>query len=84
MSPSRHIVRSNRRKLIHSGIGNKDDVHEVTELIKTMPAELRSTCVLDIEEYLIEKNLELVAQNPWWSNINLNKLWESLRRNGLA
>jgi len=49
-----------------------------------MPAQLRATCILDLEEFLQTKDAELAAQNPWWSHINLKKLWESLRRNGLA
>ena len=84
MSPSRQRVRSDRRKDIDSNLRHRGSVNDLTNAIRVMPAELRATCVLDIEEYLAERNVELVAQNPWWSNTNLKKLWESLRRNGLA
>ena len=84
MSPNRYIVRSSRRREICDKLQGKTNISVVVDTIKFLPAELRSTCILDIEEYVIDKNLELVTENPWWANIDLINLWESLRQNGLA
>tara|TARA_B100000945_G_scaffold266853_1_gene226760 strand:- start:683 stop:937 length:255 start_codon:yes stop_codon:yes gene_type:complete len=84
MSPSRHAVRSNRRKQIDSILRHEKSIQGLTDAIRIMPADLRATCVLDLEEFLHTKDAELAAQNSWWSQINLKKLWESLRRNSLA
>ena len=85
MSPSREAVRLGRRKQIDSILKHRSNsIQELTRAIGIMPADLRATCILDLEEYLHTASAELCAQNPWWANINLKKLWQSLRQNGLA
>ncbi len=85
MSSSREAVRLGRRTQITSSLKHHvSSVEELTNAIAVMPADLRATCILDLEEYLYTGSAELCAQNPWWARINLKKLWQSLRRNGLA
>jgi len=84
MNPNRYVIRSKRRGEICTKLQGKTDILSMVETIRYMPAEFRSMCVLDIEEYLIDRNLELITENPWWADINLINLWESLRQNGLA
>ena len=84
VSPSRYAVRRERRRIINGELRWAKTTSEVIRKIQILPDSLRATCILDIEEYLHTKCVDLSVQNPWWRNFNLKNLWLELQKNGLS
>ena len=80
---TREIVRANRRKQITQLLSSIRDFEILVSTVESMPAHLRATCVLDIEEFICTSDIELQAMNSWWSNFNVPSLYKEFKARGL-
>ncbi len=79
----RNIERHRRRQEINDHLRHANDYIQVVQMIYVMDAHLRTTCILDIEEFLYSKKVELISQNRWWQKFELNILMSMIKERGL-
>tara|TARA_E500000331_G_C16926753_1_gene570144 strand:+ start:422 stop:670 length:249 start_codon:yes stop_codon:yes gene_type:complete len=79
----RNIERHRRRREINDKLKYANDYCQVVHMIYIMDAHLRTTCILDIEEFLYNKKNELINQNRWWQKFELSILMSMIKERGL-
>ena len=80
----REQERLRRRILIQDKMRFVNDEDSAIKKILYLDCHLRSTCILDIEEYLYNKNPELLKSNNWWCRFDLKSLFKKLKDVGLC
>jgi len=80
----RYFERLRRRRQINEVLKFAVNYKQAIKIIYFLNGSLRTTCILDIEEFLYTKDKELASQNPWWSKYNLETLMLMLKESGIC